>query len=311
MFKNLILYRTGPLHLADLQGIEQALAKSPFSECGATQEQSGGWVPARGEANGAMVESIGGQWIAKFMTEAKAVPAQVLARRVKEKADRIEIETGRKPGKKESRDLKDEAMIDLLPMAFAKQSSTLVWIDPIDCLLAIDAGTQSRADDVVSALIGVLPGLSAALLHTQSSPQASMAHWLSTHEPPRGFSIDRECELKSCDETKSVVKYGRHPLDTDEISAHIAAGKLPTKLALTWDGRVSFVLTEGLQIKRLEFLDSVFDGRASDDSGFDADVAIATGELARLIPDLIDALGGESVGILPWAEASGQEGAAS
>jgi len=30
-----------------------------------------------------------------------------------------------------------------------------------------------------------------------------------------------------------------------------------------------------------------------DDGGFDADVAIATGELRLLLPDLIDALGGE------------------
>lgn len=117
-----------------------------------------------------------------------------------------------------------------------------------------------------------------------------MAHWLRTQEPPFGFSIDRECELKSSDEDKSVVKYGRHPLDIAEISAHIAAGKLPTKLALTWQGRVSFVLTEDLHLKKLKFLDVV----AQDtDEGFDADVAIVTAELSLLIPSLIEALDGE------------------
>ena len=35
------------------------------------------------------------------------------------------------------------------------------------------------------------------------------------------------------------------------------------------------------------------DGNSQDDGGFDTDVAIATGELSRLIPDLIEALGGE------------------
>lgn len=53
------------------------------------------------------------------------------------------------------------------------------------------------------------------------------------------------------------------------------------------------MLTEGLQIKKVSFLDTVFEGRGQDDSGFDTDVAIATGELAKLIPDLIEALGGE------------------
>jgi recombination associated protein RdgC len=47
---------------------------------------------------------------------------------------------------------------------------------------------------------------------------------------------------------------------------------------------VSFVLTEGLQIKNITLLDAVMDGNSQDDSGFDTDVAIATGELSRLIP---------------------------
>lgn len=92
---------------------------------------------------------------------------------------------------------------------------------------------------------------------------------------------------------KKPVRYARHPLDIEEIQAHIAAGKLPTKLALSWDERVSFVLTEGLQIKKLAFLDAATQGQ-SDDGGFDADVALATGELRQFIPDLIEALGGES-----------------
>ena len=121
-----------------------------------------------------------------------------------------------------------------------------------------------------------------------------MAHWLSTQEAPAGFTIDRECELKSADEEKAVVRYARHALDIEEIQAHIAAGKLPTKLALSWDDRVSFVLTEGLQIKKLAFLDTEAADKASGDDNFDADVALATGELSAFIPDLIEALGGES-----------------
>lgn len=293
MFKNLIIYRILPTYQASLEAAEAALQKAQFTPCGATQEHASGFVPPRGEAHGAMLESIGGQWIAKFFTESKAIPRDVLDRKVAEKAQRIEQEAGRKPGKKERRDLKEEAKIDLLPMAFTKQGSTWVWIDPKAHFLCIDTSSQSRADEITTALVELLPGFALSLLDTQTSPQAAMAHWLREYEPPSGFSIDRECELKSADESKAVVKYGRHPLDIDEVRGHIDAGKLPTKLALTWDNRVSFVLTEGLQLKKLEFLDSVFDGQSQDESGFDADVAIATGELVKLLPDLIEALGGE------------------
>lgn len=294
MFHNLIIYRIAPGWEPGLQTVEDALAKAPFLECGATQEKSCGWVPPRGEAHGALLESIGGQWIARFMTECKTIPASVLNRKVKEKADRIEKETGRKPGRKESKELKDEAKLDLLPMAFTKQASMWVWIDPAARLLVLDTASQGRADEVVTLLVESLPGLSVSLINTQTSPQAAMAHWLKEQEPPTGFTVDRECELKSASEEKAVVRYGRHPLDIDEVQQHIDAGKLPTRLAITWDDRVSFLLTEGLQIKKLAFLDTVVEGTKAGDGSFDTDVAIATGELVKLIPDLIEALDGEA-----------------
>ena len=71
MFKSLIVYRIAQDWAPDLQAAEEALAKAPFMECGATQEKSIGWVPPRGEAHGALVESIGGQWIARLMAVAK------------------------------------------------------------------------------------------------------------------------------------------------------------------------------------------------------------------------------------------------
>ncbi|MDR0226117.1 MAG: recombination-associated protein RdgC, partial [Burkholderiaceae bacterium] len=187
----------------------------------------------------------------------------------------------------------DEAKLDLLPMAFTKQGAMWVWLDPQARTLVLDTGSQARADEVVSSLVEGLTGFALALVDTQTSAQAAMAHWLTTQESPAGFSIDRECELKAADESKAVVHYGRHPLDIEEVKQHIQHGKLPTRVAMTWDDRVSFVLTEGLQLRKVAMLDAVMEGQSQDDGGFDADVAITTGELSKLIPDLIEALGGE------------------
>lgn len=293
MFANLIIYRIAPQWSATLDQVEQALAKAPFAECGATQEKSAGWIPPRGEAHGALAEAVSGQWMLRFMAETKVLPGGALARKVKEKAARIEQETGRKPGKKETRELKDEVRLDLLPMALTKQTSMWVWIDPASRLLVLDCPSQGRADEVVTLLVEALPGLSVSLIETKTSPQAAMAHWLKEQEPPVGFTVDRECDLKSADECKAVVRYARHPLDIEEVQAHIDAGKLPTRLALTWDDRVSFVVTRDLQLRKVQFLDTVFEGTKADEGGFDVDAAIATGELRKLIPDLVTALDGE------------------
>lgn len=293
MFKNAILYQI-ITPLPDCIDLNDALAKQSFAPCGATQEKSAGWVPPRGEAHGLLLEAIGNHWIAKFQTETKAIPGEVLQRKVDEMAKRIEESTGRKPGRKERREIKDEAKLELLPHAFPKRTACWVWIDPEAGTLLIDTSSQSRADDVVRALVEAVPapGLVVRWPSTVQAPSDAMAQWLVDQEAPWTFSIGNECELQAIDESKAVVKYGRHPLEIAEVQEHIKQGKWPTKLSLTWGGRVEFVLTEGMQLRKLTLLDVVTESQDAD--GFDADVAIFTGEMSKLLPDLMAALGGEN-----------------
>lgn len=278
--------------------LESALGEMPFAPCGATQDKALGWASPRGEEHGALVEVVDGQWILKLAVETKVLPASVVRRHAEETIQRIVAETGRKPGKKESRDIREDSRLALLPQAFTKRSTVMVWIEPKTLTLVLDCGSQARADETMTALVQAIPGLAVQLVNTRLSPALAMAQWLGSREAPPGFSIDRECELKSADESRAVVRYTRHTLDTEEVSQHIAQGKMPTRLALTWNDHVSFVLTESLQLKKVAVLDVVLEqaptlGSDRDDDNFDADVSIATGELRRLLPDLIDALGGE------------------
>jgi recombination associated protein RdgC len=77
----------------------------------------------------------------------------------------------------------------------------------------------------------------------------------------------------------------------------LKGGKHPTRLGLTWSDRVSFVLTDKMQVKRLEFLDMTKDTADGGDvdaaEQFDIDFAVMAGELAKLLDDLGQALGGE------------------
>jgi len=293
MFKNISIYRY--TLDGDLSASTPYLHRDCFVECQPSQERSIGWVPPRGEYHGALMEIVGGQVILKLMFETKAVPASVIKRKSEERLAQIEATTGRKPGKKERKEIGEDVKLSLLPMAFSKRGATTVWIDPAALVLVVDASSQGRADEIITALVKAIDGFAVQQINTAISPATAMANWLTTQEPPAGFTVDRECELKAADESKAVVKYARHALDIDEVRQHIDQGKLPTKLTMTYDGRVSFVLTEGGQFKKLSFLDGVFDGRKDDVDAFDADVAISTGELGKLIPAMIAALGGEMV----------------
>jgi recombination associated protein RdgC len=298
LFKNLTLYRIAPDWSASFDDVHAALAERRFAPCAATQEKSSGWVEPRGEAHGPLAESVAQQIILKFQAESKAVPGAVVRKHAQAAADEIEAQSGRKPGKKEMRQLREDAKLALLPMAFARQSSTWVWIDAERRLLITDAGSQARTDDLITALVEALPGLNPMLVQTTLTPAHAMAQWLLASNPdewPSGLSVERECELQSSDEEKSVVRYTRHHLINDEVRQHLQRGLHPKRLAMSWEGRVAFVLTESMQLKKIGFLDGVIAESGQDDSGFDADVAISTGELRQLIPDLIEALGGELI----------------
>jgi recombination associated protein RdgC len=124
-----------------------------------------------------------------------------------------------------------------------------------------------------------------------------MSAWLTHGDAPSRFIIDQDLELQSADASKATVRYARHPLDTREVGQHIKAGKYPMKLGLTWSDRISFMLTDKLQVKRLEFLemtkDSADGGDVDEAEQFDIDLAVMTGELAKLLEDLGEALGGQ------------------
>lgn len=303
MFKSACYFRIDEgFELPPLDVLEDALQKKRFVPCGATQPESSGWVPPRGAKSQLLAELVDGQLVLKLGTERRAVPGSAIKQAVEEKVERYKAETGneRVPAKVK-KDFKEEVLLDLMPRAFTKRSHVLLWLDVGNRLLVVDAGSLSGADRIVSALVevlGELPGhaLSLKPIQTQSSPAASMSHWLSTHEAPWRFTIDRDCELKTPDEQKSAVRYSRHTLEIDEVVQHIQQGKVPTQLAMTWNERVSFVLSDAGTVRKVKLLDVVLE--AKDDAGkneesFDTDVAILTGELSVLIPDLLEALGGE------------------
>ena len=261
-----------------------------------TQSLSVGFVPPRGE-NESIMETIGGQHILKVAIETKAVPAHVIKEKTAERVKAIEEATGRKPGKKERTEIKEDVLLSLLPAAFPKRSDVPVWIDRERGLLVIGAASTSKVDQVTMALVQASPEIQLQFLSTTKTPRFCMAQWLlaeTADDWPDNLNIERECVLKS-DAEGATVKFSKHHLAINEVKDHIRQGKLPTQLALSWDGKVSFVLTESMTLKKVQYLDGVMDESGTDqnEDRFDADVALSTGLLGPLLDDLIYALGGE------------------
>ena len=295
-FKNLQLYRLSPEWPIALDGLRAQLAKRPFQPCASQDSESRGWIaPCDG---GELVHAIGDNWLICLQVESKILPPAVINKEADKRAAEIAEQQGYKLGRKQMKELREQIAMELLPRAFTRLRKTCAWINVAAGWLVIDAASQSKAEDVIELLRHTLDTFPLALLRTERSPVQAMSDWLAAGKAPEGFTIDQDCELRSIAEDKAAVRYVRHPLEGDEVKGHLEAGKLPTRLALTFDDRISFVLTEKLEIKRLDFLDIVRDqlGEADKDDAeavFNAEFALMTGELSHLLPAVVEALGGE------------------
>ena len=296
-FRNLQIFRLASGWDFSADQLAEALNKGLFIGCGATDRAARGWVPPRGN-EGEMVFAVDRQQLICLGVEQKILPASVVRQYADAKLQQIEAAQGYKPGRKQAREVRDQVELELLPRAFAKRGLTYVWIDPVNRWLLVDASSSARADEVIEQLKVSLNELPLTLLKTQLAPGTAMTQWLAAGEGFGSFTIDRDCELQAAAEERAAVRYVRHNLDSDEVRGHIAQGKTATRLSLTWNDRVSFVLTEQLQIKRLAFLDILKEDaeRQSEnaDDLFAANFSLMAGELAQLLTHLVEALGGEA-----------------
>lgn len=297
-FKNLQIYRLPKNWDMTSARLSEQLARLSFQPCGSQDMSSFGWMPPAPDLD--LVHSIGGQWLIALGVEQRLLPSSVVNDVASDKAEEIEAQQGYKPGRKQMKEIKEAVTQELLPRAFTRRRRTFAWIDPVGGWLCIDAASRKSAEPVIEALHKALDELPLKLLNTVHSPTSCMTNWLLAGEAPSGFTIDQDCELQSITEEKSAVRYVRHDLDDSQMRAHIESGKQATKLALTFDDRISLLLNDQLELKRLQFLDVVKESATSSSSDvtsaqeqFDADFSLMTLELQHLIPAVIEALGGE------------------
>ncbi len=294
-FRNLQILRSDPDTSLTADELDQQLRQAAFQPAGAYAMESLGWIPPRGDDR--FVHAAQGHWLIALGTEQKLLPASVIRQEVNNRAAEIEQRMGVKPGRRRLKELKEEVIGELVPRAFSRYRTTFAWIDRASGWLVLDAASPKTGEEFLTALRRCMDEFPFAPLECNRSPASAMAEWLAAGDAPGGFSIEGDCELRAATQEKQVVRYANHPLDTPEVRKHLADGKQVAKLALTWRDRVSFVLTDTLAVKRLAFLDlaraDADSESESDDDRFDADFALITGDVSRLLGDLSEALGGK------------------
>jgi len=295
-FKNLTVYRLPENWSLSAAELEDRLAGRPLQPCGAFDMQSRGWVHSSVAQR--YVHTTNGQHLIALGVEQKLLPSSIIKQVTTERAQELEQQQGYPVGRRQLRELRERVTEELRARALTRRRVTRGWIDPKHGWFIVDAAGGARADEFVETLRDTLGSLPVQFLETERSPQASMAAWLMLGDAPLRFVLDQDLELQAVDATKATVRYVRHPLEGKEIQAHLNSGKFVTRLGLTWNDRVSLVLTDKLAIKRVQFLGISKDkedgeSELTPEEQFDIEFALMAGELAHLLHELTQALGGE------------------
>jgi recombination associated protein RdgC len=295
-FKNLTLYRMPADWKLSAAELEEKLAQRTLQPCSPLEMVSRGWVAP--SSTGRMLHTVNGQHLIALGVDQKLLPGSIIRQEAERRAVTLADSQGFPVGRRQMRDLKMRVTEELRARALSRRRMTRAWIDPINGWFVVDAGSANKAEELVEALRDLLGSFAVQFVETQRTPHTSMAAWLTHGDAPGAFGIDQDLELQTADPNKATVRYVRHALDGKEIKSHLASGKYPTRMGLTWNGRVSFVLTEKLQIKRVEFLEMTKDtadgGEVDKDEQFDIDFTVMAGELAKMLDDLLQALGGDN-----------------
>ena len=298
-FKNLSLFRLVESLPLTVEGLATQLEQRAFQPCPSHQPSTTGWTPPLGRKARDQVHAVAGRWLLCLRTEEKVLPPIVVNQALAERIALIEDEQRRPVRRREKLDLRDQLVQELLPRALTRSRLSYAYLDLATGWLVIDSASPRGVEEITGTLRETLGSLPITPPKVKQSTAEVMTGWLVEGWAPTGFALGDTCELREGGETGGVVRCRGQDLTGDEIRAHLDAGKQVTRLGLIWNERLAFVLDEALIVRRLQFLDVVRESLLetatdSPEAVFDAEFALMTGELALLLPRLLELFGGEA-----------------
>jgi len=296
-FKNIRLYRfTKPFDLSP-ETLEEKLAAHRFQPCSKHDKAKYGWVAPLGRHGDMLTHVTGNCMMICAQKQEKILPSSVVNEALTEKIEELEAKQGRKIFRKEKLQLKDDIIVTLLPQAFNRNQRIYAYISPKDDLMVVDSSSASKAEELLSFLRTSIETLPVIPPVSQNIPSDIMTSWLQQQAAGNNFEINQECELFNPSEEGNVIRCKGQDLESDEIQAHLQAGKQVKKLGILWNDALSCILENDLSIKRLKFEDMVLEKADEVDADnaaeqFDQDFAVMSLELSHFFNDLFAAFGG-------------------
>tara|TARA_B100000530_G_C15846701_1_gene443589 strand:- start:108 stop:1034 length:927 start_codon:yes stop_codon:yes gene_type:complete len=290
LFKNAFIYRLAQ----DLESHGEPLAKQlqarEFAPCSGIRPSSFGWTSPLGQ-EGPLIHEVGGCILLCARREEKVVPLSAINDLMREKIERLRAAEGRSLNSREKQRIKEETTVELIPRALPRSKQIMGYIAPRDALLVIDTASAAESELFIDCLRDSLGSFPVVPPQVREKPTDHYTQWLLTRELPDNLGLGDQCDLMD-PETGASVSCRHQDLATREIRNHIEAGKICTKIGIRWHGELQVTIDKDLALRQLKMESSDI---TDDDpiAQLDAAVVDTSMTLARFLPELFSALGGE------------------
>ena len=292
-FKNLIIYQFDKNNSSIERLDDDTLKNMTFTPCGPLDSIKHGFVSPVDDDS--LKLDIHGHTLLKVRTESKILPGSVIKKKQAERIKHLEQKLGHKLTRSEKLTVKDEIMVELLPVAFTKDLYTYVWINYQDQFIAVETASFKKAEDVLALIRKELGRLSLITLHTEKPVSPFFKEWVLDDNPPANFFILNDALLEDPLEGNGKVKLMDENLTADEVKSYLNSGREIRSLSFSYQQRTVFTVNTELVFSKISYSSEMLDENCDislDDKAkrIEADFYLVSNELAKLIKDFTRAL---------------------
>lgn len=280
MFKNAFVY-----HLIEPVTLTQeALLQGVFSPCTELQHQSVGWAPL--VKDGDLLHEVAGYTLLKLQIDTKLLPSSVVKKVLATRITEIEEREDRKLAKKEKSLLKDQIIFELLPKAFISTGFIMAYLDIKTGIIVVDGSSGNKCEILLDFLRKTLGTLAVKPYGTDQNVSQIMTDWLKgSISGGEMLLIGSNIEITTDTEEKASVKLKNIDPLSHQVTEHLDAGGLVTKIDVNLNDQLSFMLHNDLSFHKLK-LTAIEDGDYGNDeneaSRLSADLILFAGVFAQL-----------------------------
>ena len=237
-----------------------ALSIKKFAPCKPDQRESWGFGSPYGANSSELICKLDSNLLFTVLHQVRIMPAAAVKELLNDEVAVIEKTENRTLTAKQKNELRQQIEFELLPNTLKKTKRIDAWIDTSSRLIYINTASPLESEAATKLLRAALGTFPCTPINVDQSPITLMTEWLKSPAlMPSIFSLGAWCELHAQGMEQGTATFKHHDLTSCEVGENIDMGKQVIRIELVWKGKISFILDEGLNFRRLKFLDLLAD----------------------------------------------------